>query len=89
MVKPEQVDLVCFVDFSVKVIERVNGKYRHPTRVEYGKGLQIKNKIYLPNGRYKMVNRTTLKITKRYMDTPEWANEYLIDLYNKANQTIL
>lgn len=83
-IKAEQVDLVRFVDFSVKVIERIDGKYHHPARTEYGHGLQIKNRIYDLNGHYKMVNRTTLKITKSYGDIPEWANQYLKDLYAKT-----
>lgn len=85
-VKPEQVGLVCFVDYSEKIIERINGKYRHPTRTEYGKGLQIQNKIYLPNGRYKMVNRRTLTITKRYEGIPGWATEALKAAYAKGQE---
>lgn len=83
-VKPSQEDLVCFVEFSEKIIERIEGKYRPPKRTEHGRGLQIKNKIYLSNGRYKMVNRSTLNVTKRYEDVPEWAGEGLIELYNSA-----
>lgn len=83
-IRPEQQELVCFVSFTEKIIERINGKYRHPTRIEHGKGLQIKNKIFLATGRYKMVNRSTLKITKRYDKIPEWAGEYLTVLYNDA-----
>ena len=83
-IKPEQEGLVCFVDFSVKVIEKINGKYRHPTRTETGHGLQIQNKIFTPDGHYKMVNRSTLKIKKRYEDIPEWANEYLLEKYQKS-----
>lgn len=83
-VKPEQENLVCFVDFSVKVIEKIGGKYRKPTKTEKGSGLQIKNKIYMIDGKYKFVNRSTLKITKQYSDIPEWANEYLKDLYQEA-----
>ena len=83
-VKPSQEELVCFVEFSEKIIERIDGKYRRPKRTEYGKGLQIKNKIFLTTGRYKMVNRSTLDITRRYDVVPEWAGEYLIELYNSA-----
>ena len=83
-IKLEQEGLVCFVDFSVKVIERINGKYRHPTHTETGHGLQIQNKIFTPDGHYKMVNRSTLKIKKRYEDIPEWVNEYLLEKYQKS-----
>lgn len=83
--KSDQIGLVCFVAFDEKVIERINGKYTHPTRMEHGKGLQIGNKIYLPNGRYKMVNRKTLSITQRYQGVPEWADSHLIALYQENN----
>ena len=77
----EQENLVCFVEYSERIIERINGKYRRPVKIERGKGLQIKNKIYLPDGRYKFVNRSTLTITDRLIDVPTWANEYLRSLY--------
>lgn len=67
----------------------MGGKYRKPTRTEKGSGLQIKNKIYMEDGTYKFVNRSTLKVTKQYPDIPEWANEYLKNLYQKSiNQSI-
>ena len=82
-VKSDQVGLVCFVDFKEKIIERINGKYRHPTRTECGRGLQIGNKVYLENGRYKMVNRSTLTITKRYQGIPGWAPQSLVSAYSQ------
>ena len=88
-VKPEQENLVCFVEYSEKIIERINGKYRRPTESRTGRGLQIQNKIFLADGRYKMVNRTSLKITKRYEIIPEWATQKQIDMYDqfKASDT--
>lgn len=83
-IKPDQENLVRFVSFKVKVIERINGKYRHPERTEFRNGLQIENKIYTPDGHYKFVNRSTLKITKIYDTIPDWANEELLDRYYKA-----
>lgn len=83
-IKPDQENLVRFVSFKVKIIERINGKYRHPERTEFWNGLQIENKVYTPDGHYKFVNRSTLKITQFYEDIPDWANEYLIDKYQKA-----
>lgn len=83
-IKPNQKDLIRFVSFKVKVIERINGKYRHPERTEFWNGLQIENKIYTPDGHYKLVNRPTLKITQYYEGVPEWANEYLLDKYQAA-----
>ena len=86
-IKPEQKGLVCFVEYSEKIIERVNGKYRRPTSSQIGKGLQIENKILMANNRYKMVNRTSLKITKRYDSVPEWATQQQIDIYNKTKES--
>ena len=82
-IRPEQKGLVRFVDFSVKVIEKINGKYRHPSYTENGHGLQIENKIFTTDGHYKLVNRSTLKITQKYDEVPEWANEYLLEKYGK------
>lgn len=83
-IKPEQKGLVCFVEYSEKIIERVNGKYRRPTSSQSGRGLQVENKILLADGRYKMVNRTSLRITKRYDCIPEWATPTQADIYNKT-----
>lgn len=83
-IKPSQENLIRFVSFKVKVIERINGQYRHPERTEFGNGLQIKNKIYTPDGHYKFVNRSTLKITRIYETIPDWANQELLDRYYKA-----
>ena len=82
-VKPNQVGLIGFVEYSERIIERINGKYRHPTKTQHGHGLQVENKIYLPNGKYKLVNRSTLKITKRYQNIPEWADTNLLDKYKQ------
>lgn len=88
-VKEEQKDLVRFVEFNEQIIERINGKYRHPTRAESGRGLQIKNRIYLESGSYKMVNRSTLKITRVYENVPEWAESHLRELYVRAQQQVV
>lgn len=82
-IKECQKDLVCFVEYSELVIERINGKYRRPTTSIVGRGLQIQNKIFLENGRYKMVNRSSLKITKRYNEIPDWANQKQKEMYHK------
>lgn len=83
-VKPEQQNLVCFVEYNEKIIEKINGNYSHPKRSCKGAGLQIQNKIYLANGHYKMVNRSTLKITKQYEGIPAWATDKQIDMYNQS-----
>ncbi|MCR4687856.1 MAG: hypothetical protein K5659_09830 [Lachnospiraceae bacterium] len=84
-VKDEQVGLCRFIDFKVEVIEKVNGKYRH-TGHELGKGLQIENKVYLLDGRYKFVNRKSLKIIKIYNEIPNWASDSMITDYSRYNK---
>ncbi len=86
-VKDEQVGLCRFIDFRVEVIEKVNGKYRH-TGHEFGKGLQIENKVYLMDGHYKFVNRKSLKIVKVYEGAPDWANDYVLSVYNKYKESM-
>lgn len=82
LVKPDQEDICRFVVINYQVIERVNGKYRR-TGSNTEKGLQIKNKVYLLNGKYKLVNSKSLRITKKFNDVPEWASQELINKYNK------
>lgn len=48
-----------------------------------GKGLQVKNRVYLLNGQYKLVNSKGVRITRRYDNMPEWANEILLNRYKK------
>ena len=48
-----------------------------------GKGLQVKNRVYLLNGHYKLVNSKGVRITRRYDNMPEWANEILLIRYKK------
>ncbi len=80
-IKPDQEKICRFVEIQWEVIERVNGRYRHTGR-DYGKGLQIKNRVYLLEGKYKLVNNKGLRITKKYENIPEWATEDLIDRFN-------
>lgn len=73
-VKESQQELARFVEYKELVIEKINGKYRKPTRREQGRGVQIKNRIYLEDGkRFKLVNRSTLQIKKIYTEVPKWA----------------
>lgn len=84
-VKPEQVELCRFVEVQWEVIKRVNGKYRRTGRT-YGKGLQIKNRVYLTNGHFKMVNNKSFRINKKYKNIPDWATPELINKYKKFNR---
>lgn len=76
-VKPEQVNLVRFVDVRWEVMEvDEEGKWHHTGR-DHGHGLQVENRVYMVKGPYKMVNRRTFRITKSYKGIPEWATEEL------------
>lgn len=84
--KPEQVGVVCFANFRDIVHRKVNGKYIHPLIVKR-KGLQIENHFYyVEKGEIISctINRSGAKITKAYEDIPEWADELLIEKYNKS-----
>lgn len=80
-VKPDQENTCQFVEIQWEVIERINGKFRHTGR-NIDKGLQIRNRVYLLKGNYKLVNNKGVKITKKYGNVPEWATEELIEKYN-------
>ena len=84
-IKPTQQGLCRFVELKWQVIERVNGKYINTGRAS-GKGLQIKNRVYLLDGHYKLINSKSVKITKTYDDIPEWATEELIKRYNEGQK---
>lgn len=81
-IKPEQEKVCRFVTIRYEVIEKVDGKYQR-TGNQVVDGLQIKNKVYLNNGHYKMINSKTVKILNIYTAVPEWANDHLLSLYDK------
>lgn len=83
-IKEDQLNLCRFVSIKYENIQRVNGKYRHLGSVK-ADGLQIKNRVYLLDGKYKMVNGKSVKIKKIYDDIPTWATDELISKYNKLN----
>ena len=84
-IKPEQENICRFVEIQWEIIEKVAGKYIHSGR-NYGKGLQLKNRVYLLEGSYKLVNSKGLKITRKYDGIPEWANELLFEKYKNNFQ---
>lgn len=81
-IKENQKELCRFVSITYEIIQKVNGKYRHLGR-EQTNGLQIKNRVYLLNGKYKMVNGKSVKVKKTFSDIPSWANQELIKKYNE------
>lgn len=81
-IKPEQENLCRFITIRYEVFEKVDGKYQRIGN-QVVDGLQIKNKVYLSNGHYKMINSKSVKILNIYTAVPEWANDHLLSLYNK------
>lgn len=86
-IKPSQLNICRFVTIRYEVIERVNGKYRR-TGNQIVNGLQIKNKVYLNNGHYKLINSKSVKIMNTYTSIPEWANEHLLSLYDSHKKSL-
>lgn len=85
VIKPEQIDLCIFVEITYEVIKKVNGKYRHTGSLK-AKGLQIKNRVYLTTGSYKLVNGKGVRV-KKVLDTiPIWATDELLEKYRKFHQ---
>lgn len=84
-IKEDQLNLCRFVSIKYEDIQRINGKYRHLGSIN-ADGLQIKNRVYLLDGKYKMVNGKSVKVKKIYDDIPTWATSELIEKYNKFNK---
>ena len=81
IVKPQQVKLCRFVDIRYEVFElKYNGSYER-TGNAFTKGLQVENIVYLVEGSYKYVNRSSLKIMKKYVGVPDWAPQQLKEIY--------
>ena len=87
VLKPDQENLCQFVTIRYQFIERLNGKYKH-SGSETVNGLQIKNRVYLASGSYKLINNKGVKVLKRYEGIPEWASVELIEKYNEANNLV-
>ena len=85
-IKPQQVKLCRFVDIRYEVFEpKRNGGYER-TGNAFTKGLQVENLVYLVEGSYKYVNRSSLKIMKKYIGVPNWAPQQLKEMYYKLKE---
>lgn len=75
-------DICRFVKFRYSNVERINGKY---VLTEKGEafGLQINDKIFLVDGRYKKSVGKHIKILEEYPPYPEWATSELVDRYDR------
>ena len=86
-IKENQEHLVRFIECEYADIQKVNGKYKFQSMISTH-GLQIRNRCYLPNGKYKMVNNRGFRVKYAYHTIPEWADEVLIAMYKDAISTI-
>lgn len=83
-IKPDQENIFRFVTISYQNFERINGKYKR-TGSKTANGLQIKNRVYMKDGSYKLINGKGVIIRKTFDGIPEWAADILIDKYNKIS----
>jgi hypothetical protein len=84
-IKEEQKNLCRYVSIKYQIIKKVNNKYKHIGE-KIVNGLQIKNRIYLENGSYKLINGKGARIKNIYDDIPTWATDEMIEKQNKFNQ---
>lgn len=80
ILKDDQEDLCRFVTVGSQQFKRVKGKWKHKGGKKMS-GLQIENKVYLQNGKYKFINNSNVKVLKEFKDIPHWATEELIERY--------
>lgn len=78
--KPGQESICRFVWIEYLIFHKVNGNTK-PYKTVGNLGLQIGNKVYLNDGKYKFVNNKNLKIKKKYDGIPDGASKLLIDKY--------
>ena len=81
-IKLEQENICRFVTICYQVIGKINGKYKR-TRANTVNGLQIKNRVYLIDGNYKLVNGKGVTIKNKFNIIPEWATEDLVIKYKR------
>lgn len=79
-VKPDQIHICRFVEIRYQIIQKINGTFKR-IGAENVRGLQIRNRVYLNSGKYKLINNKGTKIIKIYDDVPEWANDDLKTRY--------
>lgn len=79
-IKEGQEDICRFVTIKFQVFVEEDGSYKR-VGSEIANGLQIQNKVYLNNGRYKLINRKSARIIEKHEGIPDWANERLTKRY--------
>lgn len=79
-IKKEQENICRFITIKYQLSERINGKYKKIGSNTVN-GLQIKNRVYMNNGSYKLINSKGVTIKKTFDTIPEWATDELINKY--------
>ena len=80
--KPEQKNACRFIVIEYLVFKHVSGKLR-PFENRTEVALQIGNKAYLNNGKYKFVNNKNLHIVRELKGIPRNINKDLVKLYHE------
>ena len=87
-IRKEEINLCRFVEICYSVIERnIEGKWEYVGKVKE-KGLQIRNRVYLFDDKYKLAHYKDTKILEVFEGIPEWATPKMIERYEefKAEQ---
>lgn len=79
--KPEQDHICRFVKIQYQDIQRINGKYKRIGQKTVC-GLQIKNRVYLSDGKYKLINNKNTEIKTKYKEIPTWATDEMKSKYH-------
>ena len=80
--KTETENIVRFVKVQFTETNRFHGYFVRSAKCETF-GLQVNDKIYLVDGRYKCSNGKQLKIVEEYPPYPNWATEELKSMYDQ------
>lgn len=81
-VKADQVGVCRFIEISYQEFaDDGSGKWVR-TGSNTAKGLQFENKLLLPDGSFKYLNNSGVKITTMYERPPLWADPRLVQICN-------
>lgn len=87
VIKENQKELLRYVEYKdIKLCKSHKPwhKNKYTKKIEKGEAVQYENKIYLANGKYKFVNRKTLKIK----ELENVDNEELKGIYNHYKEHV-
>ena len=82
-IRKDEINLCRFVKICYSVIERnIEGKWEYVGKVKE-KGLQIRNRVYLFDDKYKLAHYKGTKILEVFEGIPEWATPKMIERYEE------